>query len=585
MLKLSAFRMHGRTTEVLCLLVILLMLLPIGAELAELGYPIAHDGQVPYMRVYELQKALAQGQFPPRWFEDFDGGYGSPYPTFYGMGFYYLALGFHVLGANLGEANEMAVFSVFLLAAFGMYWLLRLLGNRQSGLIGAALYTYAPYHLYDGFERGAYSELAAFLWFPLVLLGVIGWFRSSRDRHFVLGATSVAGLMLTHNLMPLMFLPFAVLISTVEILGIPATSAQLRKKILGMGSIFAVAFSVAGYKMVPILVEGKYVRLDNFLYYDYRGDFLRAKDLLGLNPSIPSGLQIGRVQLLILLIAVVVIFRNKDRIRSLPSAIAGGLVAALFCTFLITPASNTIWSMVPVLAYIQFPWRYLAVLAFSIALAGGLSLGMVRRPLLRSGLVMLIPLAAYLAAARFVSTPNAHSDIHIDPPTICQEVWLTQDYRPVYSHAAFWRGLRPPVSEGAIVPMRCPEHSPRVIAGTSRIVSYTRQGMDWLLQYQAAEASEVAIDQIYFPGWQAYVDGKDLPISPDPETGIVTVRVPPGEGSIRIAYHRTGARIAGEALSAFTLLASVLVLLTRTGRHLLRPRKAKSDAGSSAPQS
>ena len=91
----------------MALLLLAVMLVPIALPNLQQGFQLGHDLHVPYLRVLALEDALASGQIPPRWFPQFDGGYGSPYPSFYGMLLYYLAAMFHGVGLSLGSAVEL----------------------------------------------------------------------------------------------------------------------------------------------------------------------------------------------------------------------------------------------------------------------------------------------------------------------------------------------------------------------------------------------------------------------------------------------------------------------------------------------
>ena len=122
-----------------------------------------------------IRDAFGEGQFPPRWFSEFDGGYGSPYPSFYGMLFYQVAALLDSCCVTLGQSVELTAFLTMAVSGLAMFVLARRLWGTPSGLLSAGLYVYAPYHLVDAFVRGAYSELAAFVWFPLIVLFMVLW--------------------------------------------------------------------------------------------------------------------------------------------------------------------------------------------------------------------------------------------------------------------------------------------------------------------------------------------------------------------------------------------------------------------------
>jgi len=89
---------------------VLLASIPLAKPYLSPGHQIGHDREVPYLRVYGLKNALEEPQIPSRWFPDFDGGYGSPYPSFYAMAFYYAAAILNMLGIIIGAAVELMAY-------------------------------------------------------------------------------------------------------------------------------------------------------------------------------------------------------------------------------------------------------------------------------------------------------------------------------------------------------------------------------------------------------------------------------------------------------------------------------------------
>jgi hypothetical protein len=85
---------------------------------------------------------------------------------------------------------------------------------------------------------------------------------------------------------------------------------------------------------------------------------------------------------------------------------------------------------------------------------------------------------------------------------------------------------------------------------------------------ETEEDQTLVFNQFYYPGWNAYLlDGKNgkavetLPIIPE-ETGTLgrmTVRVPPGQGTVLLRYEDTPPRTIGRAISLATLAALLII--------------------------
>src|SRR4030042_3944603 len=76
--------------------ILLILIFPTILPLTKPGFFTMHDDQQ-VVRLYELDQALAAGQFPARWVKDLGFGYGYPLFIFYPPLVYYLGEVFHLL--------------------------------------------------------------------------------------------------------------------------------------------------------------------------------------------------------------------------------------------------------------------------------------------------------------------------------------------------------------------------------------------------------------------------------------------------------------------------------------------------------
>src|SRR5680860_1739012 len=80
----------------------------------------------------------------------------------------------------------------------------------EAALIGAFWYMYAPYRFVDLYVRGAIGESFAFIWMPLLLFFLYRLNKKNSFNYVILGGLSLAFLILSHNAISLMFLPFII---------------------------------------------------------------------------------------------------------------------------------------------------------------------------------------------------------------------------------------------------------------------------------------------------------------------------------------------------------------------------------------
>ncbi len=173
----------------------------------------ANDARHHVYFLFEFNRVFADGMWWPRWSPDFAFGYGYPFFNIYGPFSHFLAEGLLLSGFSYTGAIE-AVFGLSVVAsAAAMFLFVRDWVGERAGLIAALVYTYMPYHLLVLYVRGNLAESMAFVWLPLALwsfrravLGQAGW--RPAWGWVMGGAVSYAGLMLTSNLVIVLFTPF-----------------------------------------------------------------------------------------------------------------------------------------------------------------------------------------------------------------------------------------------------------------------------------------------------------------------------------------------------------------------------------------
>jgi hypothetical protein len=152
-----------------------------------------HSASYNFVWIRQFGEAMAQGNLYPRWLPDSFEGLGSPAFYFYPPLVYWLAGGIDALGATTHQAINIAGLALIFASGVTMHIWLAARGTRP--LLGASLYMILPYHLLDFYTRGALAELGAFIWLPLIALGIQ---RLPERRGMILLALSYGGLSITH---------------------------------------------------------------------------------------------------------------------------------------------------------------------------------------------------------------------------------------------------------------------------------------------------------------------------------------------------------------------------------------------------
>ncbi len=357
----------------------------------------ANDARHHVYFLFEFNRVFADGMWWPRWSPDFAFGYGYPFFNIYGPLSHFLAEGLLLSGFSYTGAIE-TVFGLSVVAsAAAMFLFVKDWIGDRAGLIAALVYTYAPYHLLVLYVRGNLAESMAFVWLPLCLwsfrravLGQRGW-RPAWG--WVMGAAaSYAGLMLTSNLVIVLFTPLL----AAYILLLMVQKSSKKSDFFQKSDFWAIPRSalspilaglwglgLSAIFWIPMLLERNYVRVDQWFdgRYDFRDDFLSFFQLFSprwgfgvsqAGPGDPIGFQIGVMPTVLAILGLLLVWRMRHRLRWEAALLAlAGCVAA----FLGLQMAAPLWEM-PIIGGIlqsaQFPWRWLPITVVAVSLLAGL---------------------------------------------------------------------------------------------------------------------------------------------------------------------------------------------------------------------
>lgn len=374
-----------------------LLALPTYQVLIQPGYFPMHDDQQ-VVRLHLLDQALTSGQFPVHWVDGLGFGFGYPLFIFYPPLIYYLGEAIHVLTQISFVASVKVIFGLSLpLSVISMYYWLRQTWGRIPAWVGALAYLYLPYRAVDVYVRGAMAEAFAFVWLPLVLLGVDKLWQFTRERnsirllkthwreavwYFVLMSVPASLLIVTHPLIALPMAGLSLLYYLIRGLSLDRKSISVY---LSMGILAAgLGLVSSAWFWWPSLAEKQHTLVDSILLedkYDYALHFVEPTQLWnslwgygGSTAGVLDGfsLKIGKVVLVSYLVLTLVMlgyFVNK-KLKSwlkldVNQANQTLAVITLFglSAWLTTDWSKFVWDGLPPLQYLQFPWRFLSFTA------------------------------------------------------------------------------------------------------------------------------------------------------------------------------------------------------------------------------
>jgi hypothetical protein len=282
--------------------------------------------------VTQFGNEMAQGNLYPRWLPESFEGLGAPTFYFYPPLTFWVAGAFHALGLSMLGAINATGFIALTLSGLAMHhWLA---AKGWSPRFGAIFYMVAPYHLMDFYVRGALAEFTAYIWLPLIALGIT---RIAQGGRITMLALAYAGLLLTH--LPMTILATFFLIGPLALLEI----ARNKRVFMPMLAAGVIGIGLSGFYLVSALT--------------LQGD-----------------------------VAINLLWRADYEASSWSLIVAGsqltnpGLIAAPFGLALLALRARSIWTVIAVISMVgalalvpwmwnvepfksvQFPWRSLAIL-------------------------------------------------------------------------------------------------------------------------------------------------------------------------------------------------------------------------------
>jgi hypothetical protein len=530
----------------LILILIVFLLIPL-IPLLNQGLPLTHDGRDHVARIANFYQGLSEGNIVPRWAGNLNWGYGHPILEFLYPLPSYFASSFHFLGFSLVDSTKIVFALGFALSGIFMYLWLSAFLKKEEALFGAALYSYAPYRFVDLYVRGAIGENFAFIFMPLVLYFTYRLYK--RQSYFNLSflAMSLACLILSHNAISLIFLPFIIFY------GILLWSKKKFQKsyILNFVSSIAIGFALSAFFWAPSFLEGRYTLRNILTSGTYINRFVDFKALIYGSWSYGGAgeftVQLGLIHWIALIVSFVSLFYFLKKKKKNYWLVLGGVVYSIAAMFLMLKQSNFIWQHAMILQNFQFPWRLLAITVFSTSLLGALSISLVKEKL-RKTVVFILLIVLFLLSLNYMK-PNGYL------------------IKPESFYAGVFESTTDTGESSPIWSVRFMEKKPvahlEVLDGDASIAEIKRTSVNHEYSVNVRKKTLFAENTLYFPGWTIKANGQTLPIEYQnmQHRGIMLFFLDPGSYNVKAQYGETKLRLFADMVSALFLFCVVVIFI------------------------
>jgi len=523
----------------ICLLLVILVALPLFRK----GFFSYHDIQH-LARLFDLDLALKNGQFPVRWVQNLGFGYGYPLFVFYPPLIYYLSEIFHLVGFSFINSFKIVLFSGFALSTFFIYFLVKDLFGKKEAVLSTALYLFLPYRAVTIYVRGAMAEFYSFVWLPAIFWALVRFDKTLKKKYLLLASLFFGFLILSHSLIALPFCLFLF-----PFLGFLLYKNKFKnwKSLLGF---LLLSFGLSAFFWLPSLIEKKYTIVDEILTQElasYKIHFVYPEQLWnslwGYGGSAAGELdgisfKIGKIHIILALFSIFMILiqfvrKKKNNIYLYP------LIAFLiFSCFLTLEVSRFFWNNVKPLWYLQFPWRFLTFIGFFISVIASYSLYWIKSKKIQDLFLFIILILIVFFNLKLFKPqfyfPDKKDEDFVNQQRIRWEVSRSSfEYIP--------KGVELKLgNKGTSIPnidsKRISTSIGQIIKGDGNFNILLDKPQKKIIQIQALTELSFRFNNFNFHGWQAKIDGQKVSIFDDNELKLITVNVPKGNHEVEIFY-------------------------------------------------
>lgn len=569
----------------IAVLIIFIFSVLISLPLLVPGFYVVHDDQQ-IARLFLLDSALKDGQFPPRWVNGLGFGFGYPLFNFYPPLVYYLGELFHVLGLGFIDSVKLVFFASIFLSSLAIYIFVRELWGRASALISAVFYALLPYRAIDVYIRGAMAESFSFVWPPLILWSLYKLRAVQKSRYLVLSAAFTSALMITHNLI---LIPFLLILPFYAIFLIFLKPDKKKFVFFQLPTALLLFLVFSAYFWLPSIMEKRFTLVDELLLVNlanYNIHFVYPQQLwnwpwgfggsaLGLNDGL--SFKIGKLHILVSLFSLifVILFTAIRKTRSIidlkNSQILLFFSLLVFSAFMATSYSKIIWDYIQPLDYLQFPWRFLIFTGLFSSMLAGAFIFLIKVPVFRL-LAAILLVTSLLVTNLKLFKPQTFRPSLTDAQATSDETikWgvSSSSFEYIPKGVETYKGELGTnlvnVSKSDI-----PQSKLEFLAGEGQISTLFTTSTKNVFLTESPEDATIRANIFNFPGWNVKVDGARVSINDQNRLKLITFKLPRGSHMVSIEFSNTPIRTVANVISLVSALAALVFFTNKKWTKIL----------------
>ena len=520
-----------------------------------------------------FDESLRQGNFYPAWQHLSNGGYGDGSFRIYSPLTYYVLSAVRFFAADWMLSFKFLFVVLALAGAYSVFIWLRAWATQTQALIGALVYSWAPFRLNEQYQAAMLSQFAGAALFAL-LLGVTERLAGEVvSRRRVLGMQALfailfAALIFTH-------VPLAMMaVLTIPLYAVLRFDKSFRvRRLIDLGVAGALGILLSGFYWVNLVRELPLLKgatIQPGQRFDYRANF--AFSTSGHDPLAWYVNLIFVVTLALLIPAALFLF-SSVRLGSSHRSIRAAVSVALFTFFMATPLSSPLWRVIPKLSSMELPWRWLSASSILASGLAGVALPLLWKEfqkareeningeagksnkVFRSRLRLTLALGAVVIALVFSWSYPIRNALFLDRDSFDAMVQQSRSSASLEEWLPRWTTLE------AVTRLE-KEKVQEVSAGGRLLSIQSWQSENRKFTVGEGEKTDARLRTLFYPYWQLRTTGGNiLPTRPDAD-GILLAEIPAGRQTIEMSFvrppHQTIASVLS-ILGAFGLAAVALL--------------------------
>jgi 6-pyruvoyl-tetrahydropterin synthase related domain; membrane protein. len=506
-------------------------------------------------RFEALITAINEGTFPFYIDHDVAFGYGYLSRVFYSD---VILIPFALIGVVCGasSAYEVMLFTMTILCGLFMYSAINtIFKNRFAAFIGAILYTFSVYRLFDVYNRGALGEVFAFTFIPIVFLGLYHIVKGDYKKWYII-AIGFSLLIFSHVISTV--LTFITVTIIAAICYKPLIKEPKRIYFLILAGV--VTLIITSSYILPLIEQMQ----SNTFRYESNDWALPSRAKLPFSYVLwaltcgfvyPKEITIVGIGILLCLFLFLRFFIKEK--STLTRSVDIGVFIGLF--YIIASSAIFPWGRFPftLLSFIQYPSRLFLLVTFLFAIAGGYYLSK----------VFLKEKARWIAASVVIILTSITIYAHQDNFGYMYAYHIKQSNEYPTTGNFFYLNGAEYISE------KVPSATYIQSRGDSVIFKYNFAEIanlhrDKGILYMDVVASDINILELplfYYKGYVATLDNEEIPIRQS-DNGLVELSIINKSDKLEVFYSATSTQKISWYLSLMSIFALCVYIFIQKKR-------------------